>query len=100
MALAGNAVTLPIYSHFDSAGILQVRVRRPQAAASLAGTDRRAYVRLQTERLAAYAEAEIRSHPAQWHHWRLLHEMARATFSAEPPRQSSAVDALLPSAFD
>lgn len=82
MALAGNAVTLPIYSHFDTAGVLQVRVRRPQSAARSAAADRPAYVRQQTKRLAAFAEAEIRRHPAQWHHWRLLHEMACATFSA------------------
>ena len=88
MALAGNAVTLPIYSHFDTAGILQARARQAEPAASLATTDRPAHVRLQIQRLAAFAEAEIRSHPAQWHHWRLLHEMACATFSGESPSQS------------
>ena len=85
MALAGNAVTLPIYSHFDSAGVLQVRARRPQSAARSAAADRPAYVRQQTERLAAFAEAEIRRHPAQWHHWRLLHEMACTTFPGPSP---------------
>ncbi len=103
MALAGNAVTLQNYSHFDTAGVLQVRARRPQSAARSAAVDRPAHVRQQTERLAAFAEAEIRRHPAQWHHWRLLHEMACTTFADSSPSPATlpeaAPDAYPPTTF-
>lgn len=82
IALAGNAITLPIYSHFTAAGVLRITVAQPvrESSKTAAGASGQR-TRCLTQQLARCAERQIKAHPAQWHHWRLIPEMTSATYS-------------------